>query len=104
MDQNKNVENNRKIEKVKLDPAIISDLRASHFTLGHEPTLYNSIARTQFVDKSNNIYQVEDNGLDGLLKKQSYVLGNSRVDYRSEMDIKYPIPDKNANARYEFIY
>jgi len=91
MDQNKLVEDNRSgSEKMELDPNIKADLRSSHFTLGHAPTTYSSISASAFYDKSKLAYKPEgESNLGSALRQQNYSMGNAKLDYKTENQLKF---------------
>jgi hypothetical protein len=104
MEQNKLIEANKnKFSFSKLDPNVISDLRQSHFSLGHAKANYTSVSHTQFDDKSikNNDNSNRFSNLGNSLRQQHYSLGDSKPDYKTETQIKFVAMEQKPEHMYK---
>ena len=65
------------------------DLAKSHFSLGNEDTIYKSEVMSEFIDKSKQNFNNENNNNGKDLRKQNLIVGDDKPDYLSQTKITY---------------
>ena len=86
-----------------LDEALKNDLRKSHFILGNFDPNYVSTNQREFFDKSkiNPNSRADSEKIERALRKHNYVLGDDKLDYKSETADKFQFPVYDYRQRQE---
>lgn len=93
-EQNKNVDP-RGRPVIALNDDLKNDLRKSHFILGNfKPNMMPS-SKQDYTNKISDVAERNLGNISKALRKHSHVLGDNKIEYRSEMQSKF----NNPNAR-----
>ena len=99
MAQNTDLESKRtNFKMVYLDENLKNELRNSHFTMGNSGPKFTTAFQTDFVnyENKNSINIKNDSSHKELNKISNYKMGNDKVEYNTESQLKYITPIGNV--------
>lgn len=98
-EQNKNVNPNGQ-PVAALNQELKNDLRKSHFILGNYDKVTNPTYQTNYTNRNVQGNQYKDlSEIGKSLRKHSHVLGDNRIEYRSEMQSKFINPETTGKQQ-----
>lgn len=97
-EQNKNVDSKVKIVTT-LNDSLKNDLRKSHFILGNYQSNFISCSKNDYLLKNNENSNKDLGNLGKALRRHSHVMGDCKMEYRSEMNSKFINPNTSGKQK-----